>query len=140
MPTQSTELRSLNRFFAVTFPDPELLDLPEPQREEDERWLASDGNIALVAQHGSEIVGGLVAYRLDKIEGRREIYIYDLAVAEKLRRRGIATRLIEEVRAIARAFGAWVVFVQADYADPPAVALYAKLGTREEVLHFDMVP
>ena len=34
--------------------------------------------------------------------------------------------------------GAWVVFVQADHGDDPAVALYTKLGTREEVLHFDI--
>jgi aminoglycoside 3-N-acetyltransferase I len=31
-----------------------------------------------------------------------------------------------------------VVYVQADYVDPPAIALYTKLGTREEVLHFDI--
>jgi aminoglycoside 3-N-acetyltransferase I len=28
--------------------------------------------------------------------------------------------------------------VQADYVDPPAIALYTKLGRREEVLHFDI--
>jgi aminoglycoside 3-N-acetyltransferase I len=31
-----------------------------------------------------------------------------------------------------------VIFVQADYGDDPAIALYSKLGTREEVLHFDI--
>lgn len=137
---QSVRLRELNRFFAATFPDPELLDLPEPDHAADERWLGSDMNIALAAYHERRIVGGLVAYRLDKIEGRREFYIYDLAVAEKFRRQGIATRLVAEVRGVARACGAWVIFVQADYADPPAVALYEKLGTREEVLHFDLEP
>jgi len=30
--------------------------------------------------------------------------------------------------------------VQADQVDPPAIALYTKLGTREDVLHFDMTP
>jgi aminoglycoside 3-N-acetyltransferase I len=34
--------------------------------------------------------------------------------------------------------GAWAVFVQADYGDEPAIALYEKLGVREEVLHFDI--
>lgn len=34
--------------------------------------------------------------------------------------------------------GAWVIFVQADYEDPPAVKLYEYLGTKEEVLHFDI--
>jgi len=69
---------------------------------------------------------------------RKEIYIYDLAVAEAHRRRGIATAMIEELRRIAAAIGAWVIFVQADYGDDPAVALYTKLGTREDVMHFDI--
>jgi len=28
--------------------------------------------------------------------------------------------------------------VQADHGDDPAIALYDKLGAREEVLHFDL--
>jgi aminoglycoside 3-N-acetyltransferase I len=85
------------------------------------------------------VVGGLVAYQLDKLESARsEIYIYDLAVAEAHRRRGIATALIERLQAIASERGAWVIFVQGDYGDDPAIALYEKLGTREDVMHFDI--
>jgi len=78
---------------------------------------------------------------LDKLEQRRsEIYIYDLAVAEAHRRQGIATALIEELKDIASRIGAWVIYVQADYGDEPAIALYEKLGTREDVMHFDIAP
>lgn len=95
----------------------------------------------LVALAGNEVVGGLVAYQLDKFEQERsEIYIYDLAVVERWRRKGIATALIDCLRRIARERGAWVIFVQGDYGDDPALALYDKLGTREEVLHFDIAP
>ena len=95
--------------------------------------------IALVALADAKVVGGLVAYELDKFErARREVYIYDLAVSETHRRRGIATALIQHLRDIAAERGAWVVYVQADYVDPPAIALYEKLGVREEVLHFDI--
>ena len=69
---------------------------------------------------------------------RREVYLYDLAVAAGHRRQGIATRLIAQLRTIAHARGAWVVYVQADYGDDPAVALYTKLGVREDVMHFDL--
>ena len=31
-----------------------------------------------------------------------------------------------------------MVYVQADYGDEPAIALYEKLGIREDVLHFDI--
>jgi aminoglycoside 3-N-acetyltransferase I len=81
----------------------------------------------------------LVAYILHKFEReRREVYIYDLAVAEEYRRRGVATALIRRLQAVARHIGAWVIYVQADYGDDPAIALYEKLGVREEVLHFDI--
>ena len=46
--------------------------------------------------------------------------------------------MIEHLREIASTRGGWVVYVQADYGDDPATALYEKLGTREEVLHFDI--
>jgi len=88
---------------------------------------------------GDEVVGGLAAYELRKFEQERsEIYIYDLAVASAHRREGIATALIEHLKPIAADRGAYVIFVQADLGDEPAIALYTKLGTREDVLHFDI--
>lgn len=101
--------------------------------------LGSDYFIALAALKGAEVVGGLAAYELRKFEQERsEIYIYDLAVAAAHRREGIATALIQELRKIAARRGAYVIFVQADVGDDPAVALYTKLGAREDVLHFDI--
>ena len=32
------------------------------------------------------------------------------------------------------------MYVQADLGDDPAIALYSKLGRREDVLHFDIDP
>jgi aminoglycoside 3-N-acetyltransferase I len=101
--------------------------------------LGSEYFIALAALKGEEVVGGLVAYELRKFEQERtEIYIYDLAVAAAHRRQGIAMALIRELKKIAAARGAYVIFVQADPGDAPAIALYTKLGTREDVLHFDI--
>ncbi|WP_029356002.1 AAC(3)-I family aminoglycoside N-acetyltransferase [Bosea sp. 117] len=95
--------------------------------------------VALAAMLGEEVVGGLAAYELPKFEQERsEFYIYDLAVAAPHRRRGVATALIDRLRAIGAARGAYVIFVQADPPDAPAVALYDKLGKREEVFHFDI--
>lgn len=103
--------------------------------------LARENVITLVAFAGAELAGGLVAYELDKIERRRrEIYLYDLAVLEPYRRRGVASALILELQHIAAEREAWAVFVQADYGDDPAVALYTKLGARENVMHFDLPP
>ena len=83
--------------------------------------------------------GFLVAYELEKFEReRRELYIYDLAVDERYHRYGIATALIENLRTIAAKRGVWVIYVQADHGDIPAIALYDKLGVREDVFHFDI--
>lgn len=105
------------------------------------RLLGSDYFIALAALKEGEVVGGLTAYELKKFEQERsELYIYDLAVAQRHRREGIATALIEELKNLAVARGAYVIFVQADTGveDEPAIALYTRLGAREEVLHFDI--
>ena len=134
-----TLMRELNLLFGEAFAEPETYGGARPDDAYLGDLLARDHVIALVALAGAKVVGGLVAYELDKLErARREVYIYDLAVAEPHRRRGIATALIGKVQDIAIARQAWVVFVQADYGDDPAIALYEKLGVREEVLHFDI--
>lgn len=133
--------RDLNALYADAFEDSETYRRDRP----DDPWLARQlGNqaiILLVAEVDGRIVGGLTAYELPKLEqARSEIYLYDLAVDAAHRRRGIATALIAELQHIAAETGAWAVFVQADYGDPPAIALYTKLGKREDVIHFDLPP
>jgi aminoglycoside 3-N-acetyltransferase I len=101
--------------------------------------LAKSHFIALAATADNEVVGGLAAYVLDKFEReRREVYLYDLAVSERHRRRGVATALIERLVDVARKRNAYVIFVQADRGDQPAIKLYESLGRKEEVYHFDI--
>ncbi len=125
--------------FGEAFEDPEAYGKKRPSPAYLDKLLAGETFIALVALQGDDVVGGLAAYDLQKMEQERsELYIYDLAVAASHRRQGIATALIEELRTIGKTRGAYVIFVQADLADPPAIALYTKLGKREDVLHFDI--
>ena len=125
--------------FGEAFEEIDTYGKSRPSADYLKRLLGSETFIALVAMKEGRVIGGLAAYELPKFEQERsEVYIYDLAVAAAHRRQGVATALIEEVRAIAATRGAWVVFVQADHGDAPAIALYSKLGTREDVLHFDI--
>ncbi len=125
--------------FGEAFDDVDTYGKHRPGADYFRRLLGSDYFIALAALKGSEVVGGIAAYELKKFEQERsEIYIYDLAVAAAHRREGIATALIQELRNIAAARGAYVIFVQADTGDDPAIELYTKLGVREDVLHFDI--
>ena len=125
--------------FGDAFDDPETYAGHQPSEAYLGRLLADASFIALAALRGDEVVGGLAAYELRKFEQERsEIYIYDLAVVEAHRRQGVATALIEHLRALAATRGAYVIFVQADLGDDPAIALYSRLGVREDVLHFDI--
>lgn len=127
------------RMFGEAFDEVDTYTTKLPSTGYLERLLGSDSFIALAALEGADVIGGLAAYELRKFEQERsEIYIYDLAVDAAHRRRGVATALILELRRIAAARGAYVIFVQADHGDEPAIALYSKLGVREDVLHFDI--
>ena len=140
-PRDVPQLRELNELFGDAFSDRETYCSQPPGEDYLGGLLAEPHIIVLVALADARVTGGLVAYELRKLEQRRsEIYLYDLAVAEPFRRRGIASALIQQLRRTAAERGASCVFVQADYVDPPAIALYTKFGSREEVLHFDIEP
>jgi aminoglycoside 3-N-acetyltransferase I len=127
------------RVFGEAFEDVERYGSAQPSAHYMARLLGSETFIALAALKGDTVVGALAAYVLHKFEQEcSEVYIYDLAVDEAHRQQGIATALIMELKRVAAARGAWVIYVQADHGDDPAIALYTKLGTREDVLHFDI--
>lgn len=134
-------MMALSTCFGEAFKDMPTYTEKRPSADYLKGLLNGDSFIALAALEGIDVVGGLAAYELKKFEQERsEIYIYDLAVSSECRRKGIATALIERLQLIAADRGAYVIFVQADTGveDEPAIALYSKLGLREEVLHFDI--
>jgi aminoglycoside 3-N-acetyltransferase I len=132
-------MRELNRLFGEAFEDPASYHAAAPGDDYLGALLAKPHFIAIAALKGEAVVGGLAAYVLEKFEQQRsEVYIYDLAVGEAHRRQGIATALIEALKPLARARGAWVIFVQADPGDDPAIKLYESLGVIEDVHHFDI--
>jgi aminoglycoside 3-N-acetyltransferase I len=138
-PDDLAEMDAMLDVFGDAFDEIETYGAARPGRDYMRRLLESDTFTALAAMREGVVVGGLAAYELRKFERERsEFYIYDLAVSAPHRRLGIATALILALRNIAATQGGWVVFVQADRGDAPAIALYEKLGRREEVLHFDI--
>jgi aminoglycoside 3-N-acetyltransferase I len=133
-------MEGMSAMFGQAFNEPETyVGAARPREAYLRRLLGGDSFIAVAALQRGEVVGGLAAYELRKFEQERsEIYIYDLAVSAAHRRRGIATALIQQLKVIAAARGAYVIYVQADLEDSPAIALYTMLGTREDVLHVDI--
>jgi aminoglycoside 3-N-acetyltransferase I len=140
-PTDIALMKASLVMFGEAFEDMDAYMAHPPSDGYLERLLGGDFFIALAALKDDAVVGAVTAYELKKFERERsEIYIYDLAVAAEHRREGIATALIEKLRGVAAERGAHVMFVQANTGveDEPAIALYTKLGMREDVLHFDI--
>jgi len=136
-----TLLQQLLKVFGEAFGDMESYQGHVPSEKYLRSLLTKSDFIVVVATAEDQVVGGLAAYVLEKFEQeRREIYIYDLAVQEQHRRRGIATKLIDFLRHIARESGAYVIYVQADKGDEAAIKLYESIGTKEDVFHFDITP
>lgn len=138
-PSETPILRALIDVFGEAFESEEEYKRARPSDTYLAALLAKPHFLALAATHGDEVIGGLTAYELDLLgQDRREIFLYDLAVSESHRRRGVASQLINELRRIAARRGAQVIFVQADGDDIPAIALYESLGTKRSVYHFDV--
>lgn len=139
-PADVDTLKDLLRVFGEAFEDVETYQGAVPSNDYLRSLLAAPHFIVVVARHGDQVIGGLAAYELSKFEReRREIYIYDLAVAQEHRRKGVARALIGTLKQIAKARQAYVIYVQADRGDGPAIALYESCGTREDVHHFDIL-
>jgi ribosomal protein S18 acetylase RimI-like enzyme len=146
-PDDLPAMRAMLALFGQAFDEPETYTGRPPDDAYLAALLSRRDFIAIAAvasddaSAGPRVVGGLAAYVLPKFEqARSEIYIYDLAVAEHHRRRGVATAMIGRLKVLAAERGAWVIYVQADHGDDAAIALYTRLGTREDVLHFDIAP
>jgi aminoglycoside 3-N-acetyltransferase I len=140
-PSDVAALRAVLTMFGEAFDDRDSYCTKQPDDAYLRRLLSSDTFVAIAALDERVAVGGLAGYVLPKFEQpRSELYIYDLAVAADRRRRGIATAMIEKLRGVARERNIYVIFVQADHGDAAAIALYTKLGLREDVLHFDIAP
>jgi aminoglycoside 3-N-acetyltransferase I len=138
-------MKRLLRLFSEVFAEPDTYQGAIPgnayllDRLRDQTFFA----VAALDQNGT-MIGGLAAYELKKFEQERsEVYIYDLAVDARHRRKGVATALIRRLGEVARKRGAWIMFVQADIGeeDEAANALYRKLATEMIVAnHYDIVP
>jgi aminoglycoside 3-N-acetyltransferase I len=134
-----TLLKELLGVFGHAFNDNETYQHGIPTDEYLTNLLGKEHFIVVVAMMGKAVVVGLAGYVLEKFEQqRREIYIYDLAVSDAHRRKGVATGTINALKNIAASQGAYVIFVQADLEDGPAIALYRSLGTMKPAHHFDI--
>lgn len=129
----TTTLQSLNALFADVFQDPKSYAEHKPDHNYLTDFLSDEKHIVIVAEVDGRVVGGLVAYFLDKFEQqRREVFVYDVAVAADRQRQGIGKQLMDAVKVEAKKLGAYAVFLQADEGDA-AIHFYESLKPSENL-------
>ena len=90
--------------------------------------LKERNNILLVAVNEGVVIGQVLGVIHRHPDKPTELYIDDLGVSEKYQRRGIATRLIEQLYSIGMDRGCEEVWVATEPENEPAIKFYESLN------------
>jgi aminoglycoside 3-N-acetyltransferase I len=96
-------------------------------------FLADDSHCLLAAFEGTQPVGFAFAHVLERWDGRRHVFFYEVGVERHARRRGHGRALVEELTRFARDAGAFEMWVEAERGDEAANAFYAAVGAARDV-------
>jgi ribosomal protein S18 acetylase RimI-like enzyme len=88
------------------------------------RFLAEAGHHLLIAYEGGRAVGFVSGVEVTHPDKGTEMFLYELAVGEPFRRRGIGRALVEHLAALARASGCYGMWVVTDEDNLAARATY----------------
>lgn len=126
METQIIRLDPANAAILARVADDVFDDDIDPSRVA--AYLRAPGHMMVLAIADGTVVGqacGVIHRHLDL---PTELYIDNLGVAEDFRRRGVASRLLDELVAWGRAEGCEESWVATEPDNDPACALYAGRG------------
>lgn len=124
--------------FREAFGDPAVDARPVPRLRYLETLLDQEAFYAIAAIDGDRVVGGVTAYEMPMfLSETGEAYLYDIAVHDDYRRKGIATTLLSKLEHEARRNGISTIFVEAEADDAEAVSFYRSTGAKMlDVSHF----
>jgi ribosomal protein S18 acetylase RimI-like enzyme len=92
------------------------------------RFLDEDGHHLLVAYEDEQPVGFVTGVEVTHPDKGTEMFLYELAVDEPFRRRGIGRALVERLAERARAAGCYGMWVLTDEDNEAARATYEGTG------------
>ena len=111
-----------------------LFDTP-PDLTTSERFLATPGHHLLLADQDGLPAGFVSGVELTHPDKGTEMFLYELAVDEPFRRRGIGSALVKELIRIAQAHDCYDMWVLTDHDNDAALATYRTTGTTDESSH-----
>ena len=110
-----------------------LFEPPKLDREAVRAYLADPRNVLLFAFDEDRAVGFLRATELLRLTSRRkQMFLYEIGVDARFRRRGVGKSLVNTLLDDCRARAFAEVFVLTDPANTAAVALYRSTGATTE--------
>jgi ribosomal protein S18 acetylase RimI-like enzyme len=94
------------------------------------RGFLADGRSYLIAAYVDDVPAGFVlGYRLPRIDGAGPMmFLYEVGVLDRYRRRGIGRALMEDLKGIAQENGCCKMFVSTSASNAAAMALYRSAG------------
>jgi ribosomal protein S18 acetylase RimI-like enzyme len=108
-----------------------LFDAPATP-EATKRFLDGEGHHLLVAYEGERPVGFVSGVETTHPDKGTEMFLYELAVDEHFRRRGIGRALVEELASVAHAAGCYGMWVVTEDDNVAARATYEGTGATPE--------
>jgi ribosomal protein S18 acetylase RimI-like enzyme len=111
-----------------------LLDDP-PNAGAVRAYLSDERNVFFLAYQDETPVGFLRGTGLGQLKTeQKQMFLYEIGVDERFRRRGVARALIEALLELCRSLRFDEVFVFTDPSNEPAVRLYRTTGAVTETL------
>ena len=108
-----------------------------PSRKYLQRCLARPEFHAIVALQNDAVIGALTAYELELLNGTREMFLYDIAVAQEQRRQGVGRALMAHLESLCVARGIAACFVATEAEETEAIGFYGANGLhRQDVALF----
>jgi len=111
-----------------------LLDRP-PAADATRRFLADPGHHLLVAYEADVPAGFVTGVEMTHPDKGTEMFLYELAVDESARGRGVGRALVEALAARARELGCYGMWVLTDADNDAALATYRAGGATEQSDH-----
>jgi len=111
-----------------------LLDRP-PAADATRRFLADPGHHLLVAYEADVPAGFVTGVEMTHPDKGTEMFLYELAVDESSRGRGVGRALVEALAARARELGCYGMWVLTDADNDAALATYRAGGATEQSDH-----